>query len=309
LSSSPSQLLSAVRAANETLVPSLLEQHALLLNVCDSHGVSPLIAAAGLSNPELSQKFTALLLQAGADDSLCDNSGRTAWHWAAIAGHASTVATLASFRARKAVQPQVLLAQDPDCSLENLTGPALQCVKAACEQIDKSMRTAFHWACIFGREACLKLLKFFSHPFVPSDVLAGVGHATLDDGRPCEERQGRKIVFSAVPNLRTLVLHHPDCKRHGDVTHQESPRRLDDIQRELKRTLHENEEFCVTTDFGKANYRHLTLVHSEDYIRTVGALNGLIKNVQDEEAAVSVPFTPYIQKKCERCVPDNQKPR
>jgi hypothetical protein len=220
LSSSPSQLLSAVRAANETLVPSLLEQHALLLNVCDSHGVSPLIAAAGLSNPELSQKFTALLLQAGADDSLCDNSGRTAWHWAAIAGHASTVATLASFRARKAVQPQVLLAQDPDCSLENLTGPALQCVKAACEQIDKSMRTAFHWACIFGREACLKLLKFFSHPFVPSDVLAGVGHATLDDGRPCEERQGRKIVFSAVPNLRTLVLHHPDCKRHGDVTHQ-----------------------------------------------------------------------------------------
>ena len=97
-----------------------------------------------------------------------------------------------------------------------------------------------------------------------------------------------RAISSTIKHVYEIIMRVLCCS--------ESPRRLDDIQRELKRTLHENEEFCVTTDFGKANYRHLTLVHSEDYIRTVGALNGLIKNVQDEEAAVSVPFTPYIQK-------------
>ena len=120
----------------------------------------------------------------------------------------------------------------------------------------------------------------------------------------------RKILLTAEPRLRTLILHHPDCLEHSSrrPSEWEGPDRLEGILRNIQDvTVFPEYELEITSQFKKASVELLGRVHSAEYIAFVDALSKQVQQMEENNEGgssasdggfhgISVPFTPQVQK-------------
>ena len=120
----------------------------------------------------------------------------------------------------------------------------------------------------------------------------------------------RRILLTAEPRLRTLILHHPDCLEHSarQPSEWEGPDRLDGILRNIQDvTVFPEYELEITSQFKKASVEMLGRVHSAEYIAFVDALSKQVQQMEENNEGgssasagpsqgISVPFTPQVQK-------------
>ena len=142
---------------------------------------------------------------------------------------------------------------------------------------------------------------------------ASSSSASMDSQETMRTRQARedlrRILLSAEPRLRTLVLHHPDCLEHSArrPSEWEGPDRLEGILRNIQDvTVFPEYELEISSQFKKASVELLGRVHSAEYIAFVDALSKQVQQMENNEGGssvtaglsqgISVPFTPQVQK-------------
>lgn len=225
----------AIVAVDEGAVSAALDglQSAALLNCQDELGFTPLITAAGLeAGAGVSERLVRLLLSRGADPSASDTCGYTGAREEEPRARrrAPPRARLPASRAARAprayplrahlltpIPPAALhwaaaLGNVPVCALLTAAGAPLDARAADGE-------TPLHRACRLGHAPCAKaLLGARADP--AARTARGEGAIELAGcygGRSnAKLRLGvTRALFAAAPQLRTLLLSHPDCLLHA----------------------------------------------------------------------------------------------
>jgi len=146
-----------------------------------------------------------------------------------------------------------------------------------------------------------------SFPIDQSSVSSDIGKVTAEELVEVK-RQSRAKLFSLSPQVRTLILHHPECLEHlpKQDTDWEAPDRVNAIMKTLLETSNKHvrdHEIQVTTEFDRASLEFLSRVHSAEYLTFVNNLSKeLEKRHQAEQVTEKkkvpsiVPFTPMVQR-------------
>ena len=147
-----------------------------------------------------------------------------------------------------------------------------------------------------------------SFPIDQSSVSSDIGKVTAEELVEVK-RQSRAKLFSLSPQVRTLILHHPECLEHlpKQDTDWEAPDRVNAIMKTLLETSNKHvrdHEIQVTTEFDRASLEFLSRVHSAEYLTFVNNLSKeLEKRHQAEQVTEKkkvpsiVPFTPMVRLK------------
>jgi hypothetical protein len=251
------------------------------LNRIDRNARSVLMDIAATSDPAINQtllySMCMLLIEHGATPGLTDGLGCTALHYAAAQGHERI--------------GRLLLTKGCPLNLQNADGD-----------------TATHIAARHGHVAFIEMLADLGANF---HIRNGASISALDligsNSKDLHQRAHlRKLMLTAEPRLRTLVLTHEDFQEHTArrPSDWEGPDRLESIMKRLR----DKEEFPeheleISNRFEKADVELLGRVHSPEYIAFV---NMLSKQVQQEAAGEGdgaggaakavLPFTPQVQR-------------
>ena len=110
-----------------------------------------------------------------------------------------------------------------------------------------------------------------------------------------ERRQLRAIFYRVHPQLRTVILHHPDCNLHIPRTSGtqganpwEAPPRITAILQQLHAQI-DDWAVCYSSDFPLAGKREILKAHSLRYFELLCKLDSELMQGQ------SVAFTPHVQ--------------
>jgi hypothetical protein len=250
------------------------------LNRIDRNARSVLMDIAATSDPAINQtllySMCMLLIEHGATPGLTDGLGCTALHYAAAQGHERI--------------GRLLLTKGCPLNLQNADGD-----------------TATHIAARHGHVAFIEMLADLGANF---HIRNGVSMCALDligsNTKDMHQRDHlRKLMLTAEPRLRTLVLTHEDFQEHTArrPSDWEGPDRLEVIMKRLRdRGEFPEHELEISNRFEKADVELLGRVHSPEYIAFV---NMLSKQVQQEAvegdgaggaAKAVLPFTPQVQR-------------
>jgi SHAQKYF class myb-like DNA-binding protein len=247
-----------------------------LVNQVDRYGFTPIMCAASLEGDvEAVDLIVKQLLLHGADASAVDKTGTTALHWAGYAGNASTVTLLAAEGAPLNAQNQ-----EGDTALHFSSRWAK--VEAAQALVDAG--AACHG--IYNNQHKNALM-------VAADGLFKEGDEAAYRAAKLELR---RIILTAEPRNRTLIVHHPECLEHHPRSDRdwECPERVETLMHGIySSSVLMAYELEVSSDFERAGVEALARVHSAEYIRFV---NDLSKKLEVEGGPTSVPFTPMVQR-------------
>ena len=247
------------------------------LNRIERNSRSVLMDVAATSDPAINQtllySMCMLLIEHGALPSLTDSVGNTALHFAAEQGHERI--------------GRLLLTKGCPINLQNLDGD-----------------TATHIAARHGRVAFIEMLADLGANFHLRNVLSKcaldlLGSRSKDSA---QRSQLRKIMLTAEPRLRTLVLYHEDFLEHTArrPSDWEGPDRLEAIMKRLRDTEEFPEhEMEISNRFEKADVELLGRVHSSEYIAFVNKLSKQVQQEANEQESTSgavLPFTPQVQR-------------
>jgi len=212
----------AVISADETQLRAALASHPEQLDWQEEHGYTPLMSAAALQDGQAGFAMARLLVEHGASTRVSDKEGFTCFHWAAAVGNVESLLFLGSEG-----------------------GAQLAGAKS------RAGETALHRACRLG---CLPSVAALVSPDMLRagvDLTARNAHGetplhvagAFGVGGRCavaaKRASVRRLVLSAQPQLRTLVLSHSDCLDHASPDagagfhHQEAPGRLTAIMRRI----------------------------------------------------------------------------
>lgn len=257
-------------------------QVARSLNRVERNSRSVLMEVASTTDPAINQtllySMCMLLIEHGAIAGLPDSRGSTALHYAAAQGHERV--------------GRLLLTKGCPLNLQNVDGD-----------------TATHIAARNGHVAFIEMLADLGANF---HIRNGASMCALDllGSKSSDDAQRahlRKLMLTAEPRLRTLVLYHEEFQEHTArrPSDWEGPDRLDAIMTRLRdKGEFPEHEVEISNRFEKADVELLGRVHSPEYI---GFVNMLSKQVQNEandkeggkDASGSpavLPFTPQVQR-------------
>ena len=115
----------------------------------------------------------------------------------------------------------------------------------------------------------------------------------------------REAFYRAVPSLRTVIIHHPDCLLHvprmngsQGANPWEAPARMDAILSELRTNL-KDWEVAYDSAFDPASSKDILRAHSQRYLKLLCDLNEsvivfvFVHFQLDKDQ--SVAFTPHVQ--------------
>ncbi|ETV74523.1 hypothetical protein, variant 1 [Aphanomyces astaci] len=255
------------------------------VSVEDGYSALTLAAMAPDSHFDVSLRLAQLLTHHGASVSLPDSQGFTALHWCAAVGNASVL--------------QHLLAMAPSSCMD-LPGA--------------NGDTALHRASRFGHADCIRLLLLHgaSTCALTLDMHTPLDVAGFADGSTVYEASrtaARAAFMSSRPQLKTLVLHHPDCHEHMTAaSHQESPLRLaailDPILQHPQETIHVDVSsssfhpsgmMVVSSDFAFVSLSVVRRVHSAKYVDTLKALHHQVQSHTDGCMALTPRLQVHVQ--------------
>jgi hypothetical protein len=252
------------------------------LNRIDRNSRSVLMDIAATSDPSINQtllySMCMLLIEHGATPGLTDSTGNTALHYAAAQGHERI--------------GRLLLTKGCPLNLQNADGD-----------------TATHIAARNGHVAFIEMLADLGANF---HIRNGSSMCALDllGSKSSDDQRAhlRKLMLTAEPRLRTLVLYHEDFQEHTArrPSDWEGPDRLETIMRRLRdKAEFPEHEMEISNRFEKADVELLGRVHSPEYIAFVNMLSKQVQNRgEGEEGAGSdnpvqpavLPFTPQVQR-------------
>jgi len=306
----------------------------------DSAGFSPLHSAASLRIVDdagnMAVSMTHLLLSADADVDSLDPFDNTPLHWAARVGNSEVA--------------QMLILKSCPLDLKNRMGETalhwamrggiigMKTVRVLLENGARSslFNEEHKQAIDIGTDGFKSVDQNMAKARRPTSLVEKVGSGKpngvgsekvepLDESmeRIKEKRQVRANLLCYSSQMRTLVLHHPDCKLHvpKSETDWESPDRIDSVMDLILQNEDTDEavvrdyEVQVSTDFERASLELLSRVHSAEYLTFVNDLSKELdrrskaklieetqKNMGGGTATKSfhdpsvVPFTPMVQK-------------
>lgn len=219
-----------------------------------------------------------LLLEHGASPTLIDIYGNSCLHYAAKCGNAHV--------------GRLLLTRGCPLNLQNKEGDA-----------------ATHIAAKAGHAAFFEMLADLGANFHlrNGNSISALDLVGCSSGNISQRNEMRKIMLTAEPRLRSLVLYHEDFLEHTArrPSDWEGPDRLEEIMKRLSDKVEfPDYEVEISNNFEKADVVLLGRAHSAEYIAFV---NMLAKQVRQQELQNSnaedgskvskiVPFTPQIQR-------------
>ncbi|KAK8795445.1 hypothetical protein WA588_004286, partial [Blastocystis sp. NMH] len=239
------------------------------VNQADPHGFTPLMTSVCLSDPVAAMNITKILVENGANLETTDRDGNTSLFWAIIVGNEVIV--------------HYLLSQ-----------------KASLEATDHEGNTPLHVAVLHGhltialtllQERKESITQQNKHHHTPLNILNSSDcHLSKE-----EKMTLREAFYRAVPSLRTVIIHHPDCLLHvprmngsQGANPWEAPARMDAILSELRTNL-KDWEVAYDSAFDPASSKDILRAHSQRYLKLLCDLNESLDKDQ------SVAFTPHVQ--------------
>uniref|UniRef100_A0A6U5I784 histone deacetylase n=1 Tax=Corethron hystrix TaxID=216773 RepID=A0A6U5I784_9STRA len=250
------------------------------------------VASTLLKGPSKTFALKAIkyFLIKGACPDICDHSGYSAFHWAAVLGSVEGMRVLH----------------------EGKADSNIKCMYSG--------ETPLHRACRYGKfEAVSALLSEFGadpcslnrEANQPLDVVAT--HVGSSNAKATVNARDsvRTLFFSIKPSMATLILYHPDCLDHRTVEgHQESPRRINAI---LKHLMDENNfepnelKFCDA--FPRASFETVRRAHSSKYVRFVYKLSQRFLCKTPRSSRRIEAFTPRVQEEVQHLPTSKSKPQ
>lgn len=115
----------------------------------------------------------------------------------------------------------------------------------------------------------------------------------------------REAFYRAIPSLRTVIIHHPDCLLHvprmngsQGANPWEAPARMDAILGELRVNL-KDWEVAYDSAFDPASSKDILRAHSRRYLKLLCDLNDSVPlpfSIHSQlDKDQSVAFTPHVQ--------------
>lgn len=260
--------------SNQDLKSFPTNHHELIgrsLNLIKESQISLIMEALQIDANGSIIEICKLLMDYGASVTFTDAQGNTALHYAALIGNERV--------------GKLLLAKGCPVNAVNNDGDA-----------------AVHLAAKAAHGPFLEMLASLGANFHlrNGNALSPMDLAGYNSKDPGEREVLRRLMLSAEPRLRTLILYHQDFLEHTArrPSDWEGPDRLRNVMSRVRdRKEFPEYELEVSSQFEKADVELLGRVHSPEYLAFVNDLSKQVKSNNEGVAfPAPVPFTPQVQK-------------